>query len=242
MRTEIEKVIKNIYDLPYTREAFGIIEKSLQDIKKYIDSNHFLKTKVYLQEIDEIKNATEGLSTWKSSEDRLLQKKIQKSIANLARTILDENKKIFIVHGRNINMRDKVSSLLGRLKLDYVILESEHNTGATVIEKFIRNAKDCEYAVILFSADDLGKLNHTGATLKPRTRQNVILELGYFLSKVGRKNIVILHEFGKDIEKPSDFDGIVYEPFDDFGAWKGKLIKEMKKANIYIDTSLADRV
>ena len=109
------------------------------------------------------------------------QKIIQKKIANLARTIFEENKKIFVVHGRNINMRDKVCATLGRLKLDYVVLESEHNTGATVVEKFLRNAKDCHYAIVLFSADDIGKLNDSNAIFKSRTRQNVILELGFFL-------------------------------------------------------------
>lgn len=242
MTTEIEKLIDNIYYIPYSGEAFGQIEKALTTLYRYIDSNHFLKSKDYLKQISDIRKLTDDLSTFKSDEDRLLQKIIQKKIANLARTILEENKKIFVVHGRNINMRDKVCATLGRLKLDYVVLESEHNTGATVVEKFLRNAKDCRYAIVLFSADDIGKLNDSNATYKSRTRQNVILELGFFLCLVGRKNIAILHEVGYDIERPSDFDGIVYEPFDEFGAWKAKLIKEMKKANIYIDTFLADRV
>jgi len=77
-----------------------------------------------------------------------------------------------------------------RLRLDYVILEAEYNNGSAIIEKFLRNAEDCRYAVALFSADDVGKLNADSASLKHRTRQNVILELGYFLAKVGRKNIL----------------------------------------------------
>jgi predicted nucleotide-binding protein len=138
-------------------------------------------------------------------------------------------------------MRDKVSSLLGRLKLDYVILESEHNSGTTIIEKFIKNAENCLYAVVLFSADDIGKLENSESDLRYRVRQNVIFELGYFLGKIGRRNIVILHEANKNIETPSDFSGIVYEPFDEYGAWKSKLIREMRNANIYIKPELADR-
>jgi predicted nucleotide-binding protein len=242
MIDNIEQLITKIYDIPYTREAFLIIKDAIRLIDKFIDENHFIKTKIYRKELEEIHEQTEELSTFKSSEDKLLQKRIQKRIANLARTILDENKKIFIVHGRNINMRDKVSSMLGKLKLDYVILETEHNSGATVIEKFLREAKECRYAVVLFSADDIGKLNLETEKTRNRTRQNVILELGYFLAQVGRKNIIILHEVNKDIEKPSDFDGLVYEAFDEFGAWKGKLMKEMKRARIYVDEKLADRI
>jgi predicted nucleotide-binding protein len=242
MIDEIEKLIDNVYLIPYDRDAIDSIDKALKTLKKFIETNHFLRSKFYNEKIFEIRDQMEDLSNFKSDEDRLLQKKIQRQIANLARLILEENKKIFVVHGRNINMRDKVCALLGRLKLDYVVLESEHNTGATIIEKFLKNAGDCRYAIILFSADDIGGLNQPNAILKSRTRQNVILELGYFLCQVGRKNIVILHEHGHEIERPSDFDGIVYEAFDDFGAWKNKLIKEMKKSNIYIEQALADRV
>ena len=49
-------------------------------------------------------------------------------------------------------------------------------------------------------------------------------------------------KFQKILKKPSDFDGVVYESFDEYGAWKGKLTKEMKKAKIYIDEKLADRI
>lgn len=242
MITEIENLIESVYRIQYTEEALNEIDKALQTINKYINIHHFLKTNEYLKQLDAIKRASHELSSFKSDEDRLRQKRIQKNIANLTRQILDENKKIFVVHGRNIGMRDKVSALLGKLKLDYVVLESEHNGGLTIIEKFLRSSQDCRYAVVLFSGDDLGKFNNDSEPLKTRTRQNVVLELGFFLSKVGRKNITILHETIKDLEKPSDFDGIVYEPFDEYGGWKAKLIKEMRKAGIYIDQNLADRV
>lgn len=242
MTDKIEQLIAKIYDIPYSNEALGVIENAIKLLDKFIDENHFIKAKQYRKELEGIKQQTEDLSSFESDEDRLLQRKIQKGLANLARTILDENKKIFIVHGRNLNMRDKVSSVLEKLKLDYVILETEHNSGATVIEKFLREAKECKYAVVPFSADDIGKIDSETAKSRSRTRQNVILELGYFLAQVGRSNIIILHEANKDIEKPSDFDGIVYEPFDEFGAWKGKLIKEMKRAKIHIDEKLADRI
>lgn len=237
----LEAILKKVYDVEYTSDAGDILIGYLETVQNIIKSNHFLKVQDYLDEVDDIWGSIEELSTWKSREDRLLQRQIQKSIVQLIRKILDENKKIFIVHGRNIGMRDKVSSLLGRLKLDYVILESEYNGGATIIEKFLRNAEDCQYAIVLFSADDVGGLKGTD-DLSDRVRQNVILELGYFLGRVGRENLMILHEATVSLEKPSDYDGIVYEPLDDYGAWKNKLIKELRKVNVYIEQSLADRI
>jgi predicted nucleotide-binding protein len=242
MVKEIEKLIDSVYYIPYTKEAKQLIENALSTLKKFVHANLFLKANEYLTQIEYIRSQADNISSFRSEEDRLLQRKIQKQLANLGRTMLEENKKIFVVHGRNISMRDKVCATLGRLKLDYVILESEHNTGATIIEKFLRNAAECRYAVVLFSADDVGKLDDQQAVLKSRTRQNVILELGYFLGTIGRSNILILHEVGHNIEKPSDFEGIVYEPFDEFGAWKGKLMKELKRSGIYLDPKLSDRV
>lgn len=242
MRQKVKTIIKSIYEIEYTRDAINLTGKALTTIEDYVESNHFLNSKKYKKEIEEIDSLRENMSWLKSDSDRLLQRKIQKKISALAREVIDETKKIFIVHGRNINMRDKVSSALGRLKLDYVILESEHNGGATIIEKFLKYSLDCEYAIILFSADDIGKLNNSDELEKFRPRQNVILELGYFLGTIGRENLIILHETNKQIEKPSDFDGIVYEPFDEYGAWKNKLVKEMRKAGIYIDKYLEDRI
>ncbi len=238
----LKKIINEVYRIEYKDGSEKILDAYIDEIKNVVDSHHFLRNAEYNNELTKIFLAIKKISTWKSSEDRLLHLKIQKSISNLARKILEENKKIFIVHGRDISMRDKVSSLLGRLRLDYVVLESEYNNGETVIEKFLRNAETCEYAIVLFSADDIGGLKENDSLMRPRVRQNVLLELGYFLGKVGRKNIIILHEVGKKIEKPSDYEGIVYEPFDEYGAWKSKLIREMRRAKIYIKESLAERV
>jgi hypothetical protein len=99
MTEKIEQLIIKIYDTPYTKEAIETIENAIKLIGDFIDENHFIKAKQYHKELKEIDELTEDLSTFISDEDRLLQKKIQKRLANLARTILEENKKIFIVHG-----------------------------------------------------------------------------------------------------------------------------------------------
>lgn len=242
MKQEIYVLKNSIFSVKYYRYAFQEFETAISTIEEYLRKNHFLNDDNYYREIDEIALLIDGLSNWKSDRDRRQQEAIQDKISKLCHSIIEENKKIFIVHGRNTIHRDKVSSVIGRLKLDYVILESESNKGLTIIEKFVKNAEECEYAIVLFSADDEGKLTNENSAFRPRVRQNVILELGFFLSKVKRENIIILHEVNKDIEKPSDFNGIVYEPLDEYGAWKNKLIREMRGAGIYINPELADRI
>ena len=76
--------------------------------------------------------------------------------------------------------------------------------------------------------DDVGGLN--GSTLAPRARQNVILELGYFLSHLGQARVCALITPG--LETPSDFDGIVYIRMDENGRWKSELRRELQAAGM----------
>ena len=52
--------------------------------------------------------------------------------------------------------------------------------------------------------------------LRPRPRQNVVLEWGFFIGKLGRRSVCAL--FTDDVEIPSDYSGVVYIPMDDAGA------------------------
>ncbi len=67
---------------------------------------------------------------------------------------------------------------------------------------------------------------------KPRARQNVVFELGYFMGKLGRERVCPL--FKGEIEKPSDIDGVIYVPMDGED-WRLKLGQEMKNAGFPVD-------
>lgn len=242
MKKKIREILHSVYDIRNDNDSFSLFDSAINTIDNFLEANHFPNSGYYYKKLKEITEIRDDLESWESYSDHKTHIALQRQIYQLSYKIIHENKKIFIVHGRNENIRDKVSSFLGRLKLDYVILEQEFNGGRTIIEKFLKSSDDCEYAIILFSADDIGKLKNSNSEFKFRPRQNVILELGFFLNKLGRENITILHDDENKIEKPSDFNGIVYEPFDKNGAWKSKLIKEFKHANIYIDPKLELKV
>jgi predicted nucleotide-binding protein len=89
------------------------------------------------------------------------------------------------------------------------------------------------YSVILLTPDDKGYPNSGDVTPKPRARQNVIFELGYFIGRLGRNRVCALYVEG--VELPSDFHGIVYIPLDKGGAWQFLLAKELKAAGLDID-------
>jgi predicted nucleotide-binding protein len=93
-------------------------------------------------------------------------------------------------------------------------------------------------AVVLLTADDRGGLSDTPfEKQKPRARQNVILELGFFLGRLGRDRVCALYEDG--IEMPSDYDGVLFIPFDKAGAWQMLLAREIKEAGLPIDLNNA---
>jgi predicted nucleotide-binding protein len=141
---------------------------------------------------------------------------------------------VFIVHGHDEGAKQAVARFLERLKLRPVILHEEADRGRTIIEKF-QDHSVVGFAVILLTPDDEGRL--LGGELKPRARQNVIMELGYFIGTLGRSRVCAL-KVGS-VEEPSDLHGVLYVPFDEKGAWKLRLATELKACGIEVDMNLA---
>ncbi len=139
-------------------------------------------------------------------------------------------RRVFVVHGHDHGSREAVARLLTALHLEPVILSEMPNKGRTIIEKFEAYA-DVEFAVVILSPDDVGGVSPDG--LRPRARQNVILELGFFIGKLGRERVAALRP--GDLEEPADVTGIVYTPMDPAGAWKTKLGQELQAAGIRVD-------
>jgi hypothetical protein len=79
----------------------------------------------------------------------------------------------------------------GRRRSDVTILSERPSAGDTIIEKLERNAL-VAFAVVLMTGDDVGS-KEDAAAAKLRARQNVLLELGNFIGKVGRKRVCALY-------------------------------------------------
>lgn len=140
---------------------------------------------------------------------------------------------IFIVHGHDERTKLDVARTLEKIGLNPIILSEQPNQGQTIIEKFELHS-NVGFAVVLLTADDLGKTK-TADDEKYRARQNVILEMGYFIGKLGRNKVFPLYEDG--VELPSDLHGVLYNPIDDANSWKFKLAKELKAAGYDIDAN-----
>ncbi len=155
---------------------------------------------------------------------------------SIAKTTANTSHKVFLVHGHDERFLHETARFLEKLKQDFVILREQPNEGRTIIEKF-ENHADVGFAVVLLTSDDRGGTTDDAyESQKPRARQNVILELGYFLGRIGRKRVCALYAEG--VEIPSDYDGVIYVPLDDSGAWKLSLAKEIKAAGLPVDMNL----
>ena len=148
---------------------------------------------------------------------------------------IDTNE-VFVIHGRDDGAKQTVARFLEKLGLKPVILHEQPDKGRTIIEKFEEHAQ-VGFAIALLTPDDVGALkgNESNLEPKPRARQNVIFEFGYFIGKIGRKRVCALVQ--GDVEKPSDYDGVLYIPLDDSGGWKIELIKELKAAGFDVDAN-----
>lgn len=143
--------------------------------------------------------------------------------------------RVFVVHGRDDGTRNTVARFLESLNLEAIVLQEQANEGQTIIEKF-EDYADVGFAVVVCTPDDVGALASDHGNLRPRPRQDVILELGFFLGRMGRGRVCALLEGG--LEMPSDYDGVLFIPLDAAGGWKLALAKELKAAGLTIDMNL----
>jgi len=144
-------------------------------------------------------------------------------------------RRIFLVHGHDEEAKQTVARFLEKLELEPIILHEKPNEGRTIIEKFEQNS-DVEYAVVLLTSDDVGYAKAEPDKACPRARQNVILELGYFIGRLSRRRVCALCK--GSIEIPSDYHGVIYVPMDDGDGWKLKVAREIKQAGLDIDLNL----
>ena len=150
--------------------------------------------------------------------------------------IMPENNKIFVVHGHDGEMKQNVARTLEKLDLEPIILHEQPNRGRTIMEKFEDCSEAISFAIILLSPDDKGcEANNFPESAKLRARQNVILELGYFIGKLGRTKVFVLFKDEIDFDHPSDFVGVLYTPFTN--GWELKMVKELQSCGYNVDAN-----
>lgn len=204
---ESKKTNENFSDIIEAMTVAGFSEQSISDVEEAFEKHKKLN---------------------------LPEKVIAKTTNTKKNSTSKGNKKdILIVHGHNEELKEKVARTIEKLKLNPIILHEQSNEGQTVIEKFEKHS-NVSFAVVLLTYDDFGNVKSEKNHNK-RARQNVILELGYFIAKIGRENVMPLYE--KEVELPSDISGVLYTLIDETENWKFRLVKELKSAGFKVDAN-----
>jgi predicted nucleotide-binding protein len=139
---------------------------------------------------------------------------------------------VFIVHGHDALAKTECESFVRQIGYEPIILHKEASQGKTIIEK-IEHYSNVGFGIVLYTPCDVGAQVAEKRNLQPRARQNVVLEHGFIMGNIGRKNVVALVK--GNIEKPNDISGVVYEDMDEKGAWRFKVAQEMKAAGYDVD-------
>ena len=137
---------------------------------------------------------------------------------------------MFVSHGHDEKAKTNVKSFLESCGLEPIILADQPSGGRAILEKFEAYG-DVGFAIVLLTADDLGpsqiriRYRHSGAGAP-----NVIMELGYFMAKLGRGRVCVLLQTG--VEIPSNILGIVTIGYSDDSKWQDQLTRELKYAGL----------
>jgi len=146
---------------------------------------------------------------------------------------------VFIVYGHNLAARDQLELILHRMAVEPIVLGNLAAAGDTIIEKlekYLGEHGNVGFGCVLLTPDDEGHKAGKPEEKKYRARQNVVLELGMVLARLGRRRVAILHK--QSVELPSDIAGLLYIPFTErVEEVKNRLFTELREAGYNPDPS-----
>ena len=137
------------------------------------------------------------------------------------KAVLDEaadntrGRSVFVVYGHDDTSLTQLEAMLRRWRLEPLILARLPSEGQTVIEKLEHYQQNVAFGVVLATPDDEGYVAGKPDERAFRARQNVVLELGLLLGRLGRSRVAILLKNQDVMERPSDIQGLIYIPFHD---------------------------
>lgn len=190
----------------------------------------------FVKQINDFKNLLELIVDKSYSisfeQEVSLEKKYSTNTIEKRHLIMED--RIFVVHGRNIGIRDEIELFIRRIGLTPIILAEQANKGMTIIEK-IEKYSDVSYAIVLYTSCDEGRMKGE-KDLKDRARQNVVFEHGYMVAKLGRDKVIALVDQG--VEIPGDLSGVIYISMQD-ADWKAQVMRELDDSGLQVDWSRA---
>lgn len=159
-----------------------------------------------------------------------ITKTLENVTVNIHNNKPNHSSKVFIVHGHDEAAKQSVARFIEKFNLEPIILHEQASRGDTVIEKIEEYTDQVGFAIVLYTECDIGGKDQDN--LRSRARQNVVLEHGYLMAKLSRKNVCALVK--GNVETPSDISGVVYVSMEG-DSWHLPLAKELRVAGYDID-------
>lgn len=247
--------------------TFVLIEKSTKPIHD-INSNYFIdfsanNKQSYEDKLKELTKALDGIvyendTTLASSNLNGLKSQITAEVI-LKHEQLHETtipNAVFLVHGHDYIFLEEVKNTLAGWGIESIILKDEENVIQSIPQnlfaKFHQHSARAKFAIVLMTPDDVGSaIREYEATfqgdqvrdkaLQYRSRQNVILEMGFFYGRLGSERVLIIQKHTRGyfprFERPSDLDGILFDEVDDNIKWKFILYRRLQQEGFNLKPS-----
>jgi len=206
-----------------------------------------------IKDKDELTETRNELNRIRGLPSQVLLRGVLKETVKKVVSKKKPSKEVFIAHGRDFKPVKELKAMLVKFGLKPIVLREQPSGSRTIVEKLEKYSKNVSYAFIILTPDD-GLFNFAvlqkiveesearASTRKEKddlfvnlfsnivekvARQNVILEFGYFIGRLGRDHVCCLHK--GDVQLPSDMHGILYVPFkNSVKEAKNDIIRELK--------------
>ena len=212
------------YNLPFSKQNFDYLKKIF--VSKSI-AEEYAASSLY---IGSFFGSDFSLTEKQLKIQNEIQEKLDKLVSirdSLALLKPEEKKKqkVFFVHNDDNIIAQEILDFIEKHNFKPIILKDLAKAGKTLIDE-IENVPDINYAIVVLTPDEIGGKEREN--LQFRASQNVILELGIFVGKLGRNRVSGIRD--ESITLPEDFHGFEYIVYDPKGKWQHQLMKQLKAA------------
>lgn len=139
--------------------------------------------------------------------------------AAVALAVRREKPRVFMIHGHSRDWAELAAWIEKEVGLKVIDMQTEGRTGETMPQRFESNASSVMAAIAVVTPDDVGWARKEEPwRCRPRGRQNVWLEVGWFWGRLGRDRVMLLfknHEGHPEIERPSDLQGLEFAEYEE---------------------------
>jgi len=226
--------LKDLLPKEFTKTTFADFDRHVHFIGVFLNKRDFEWMESNLDDIRREDFPNIKTQIWEFLDKKKLPERRTAPLSN----------NVFIVHGRDHKPLEELKAMLIEFGLNPIVLHEKASGSRTIVEK-LEKYSGVDYAFVILTPDDAGGSRHkydkylrkidmrAVEDFCERARQNVILEFGYFIGKLGRDKVCCLHK--GNVELPSDMQGIVYIPFkDSVEEARDMIIKELMEAGYEI--------